>query len=85
MSDRERYESRFRTSLARPAEPAIAAGIAAGELPAAHTQLSAAAAIGAVGEALLGPLPPVGERTDPGPVVEGIATLRLRAVVADGT
>ncbi|WP_405690360.1 hypothetical protein [Streptomyces sp. NBC_00057] len=41
--------------------------------------------IGAVGEALLGPLSPVGERTDPGPVVEGIATLCLRAVVADGT
>ncbi|MFG2629554.1 TetR/AcrR family transcriptional regulator [Streptomyces sp. NPDC048473] len=67
------------------AESAIVAGIAAGELPAQNAQLSAAAVIGAVSEALLGPLSPVGERTGPGPVVEGITTLCLRAVGADGT
>ncbi|MFI6727094.1 hypothetical protein [Streptomyces atratus] len=85
MSYRGRCESRFRISPHALAGPAIVAGIAAGELSAAHTQLSAAAVIGAVGEALLSPLPPVGERTGPGPVVEGIATLCLRAVVAEGT
>ncbi|MFJ2628184.1 TetR/AcrR family transcriptional regulator [Streptomyces sp. NPDC087532] len=67
------------------AESAVAAGVAAGELPAQNARLSAAAVIGAVGEALLGPLPPVGERADPAPFVEGITTLCLRAVGAGGT
>lgn len=50
-----------------------------------NARLSAAAVIGAISEALLGPLSPVGERTDPEPVVAGIATLCLRAVGAVGT
>ncbi|MET7551183.1 TetR/AcrR family transcriptional regulator [Streptomyces sp. NBC_01724] len=67
------------------AETVITAGIEAGELPAQNARLSAAAVIGAISEALLGPLSPVGERTDPEPVVTGIATLCLRAVGAVGT
>ncbi|MER5613830.1 TetR/AcrR family transcriptional regulator [Streptomyces sp. NPDC002215] len=66
------------------AETVIVAGISAGELPQQNAQLSAAAMIGAVGEALLGPLSPVGSRTDPGPVVESITALCLRAVGAGG-
>ncbi|MEE1772540.1 TetR/AcrR family transcriptional regulator [Streptomyces sp. JV185] len=66
------------------AETVIVAGISAGELPAQNAQLSAAAVIGAVGEALLGPLSPVGALTDPEPVVENITTLCLRAVGAEG-
>ncbi|MEU9320133.1 TetR/AcrR family transcriptional regulator [Streptomyces sp. NPDC048295] len=66
------------------AETVIVAGISAGELPPQNAQLSAAAVIGAVGEALLGPLSPVGARTDPEPVVENITTLCLRAVGAEG-
>ncbi|MET9661069.1 TetR/AcrR family transcriptional regulator [Streptomyces sp. NPDC006510] len=66
------------------AETVIVAGISAGELPPQNAQLSAAAVIGAVGEALLGPLSPVGARTDPGPVVESITALCLRAVGAEG-
>lgn len=66
------------------AETVIVAGISAGELPPQNAQLSAAAVIGAVGEALLGPLSPVGARTDPEPVVENITTLCLRAVGAGG-
>ncbi|MFJ1713953.1 TetR/AcrR family transcriptional regulator [Streptomyces sp. NPDC088175] len=65
------------------AETVIVAGISAGELPSQDAQLSAAAVIGAVGEALLGPLSPVGARTDPGPVVESITALCLRAVGAE--
>ncbi|MFJ5814223.1 TetR/AcrR family transcriptional regulator [Streptomyces sp. NPDC093108] len=65
------------------AETVIVAGISAGELPPQDAQLSAAAVIGAVGEALLGPLSPVGARTDPGPVVESITALCLRAVGAE--
>ncbi|MGW9117190.1 TetR/AcrR family transcriptional regulator [Streptomyces sp. NPDC055663] len=67
------------------AETVIVAGIEAGELPQQNARLSAAAVIGAVGEALLGPLSPVGARTDPGPVVESITALCLRAVGAGGT
>ncbi|MFD7491210.1 TetR/AcrR family transcriptional regulator [Streptomyces sp. NPDC059832] len=66
------------------AETVIVAGISAGELPSQNAQLSAAAVIGAVGEALLGPLSPVGARTDPEPVVESITALCLRAVGAQG-
>ncbi|MFD7618510.1 TetR/AcrR family transcriptional regulator [Streptomyces sp. NPDC059802] len=66
------------------AETVIVAGISAGELPPQNAQLSAAAVIGAVGEALLGPLSPVGARTDPEPVVESITALCLRAVGAQG-
>ncbi|WP_406015956.1 TetR/AcrR family transcriptional regulator [Streptomyces sp. NBC_00984] len=66
------------------AETVIVAGISAGELPPQNAQLSAAAVIGAVGEALLGPLSPVGARTDPEPVVESITALCLRAVGAEG-
>ncbi|WP_335933147.1 TetR/AcrR family transcriptional regulator [Streptomyces sp. PTD5-9] len=64
------------------AESVVAAGVAAGELPPQDTRLSAAAVIGAVGEALLGPLSPVGERADPEPVVAGLTALCLRAVGA---
>ncbi|MER5281053.1 TetR/AcrR family transcriptional regulator [Streptomyces sp. NPDC002809] len=64
------------------AESVVAAGVTTGELPAQNPRLSAAAVIGAVSEALLGPLSPVGERTDPDPVVDGITALCLRAVGA---
>jgi hypothetical protein len=67
------------------AEMVIAAGIEAGELPAQNVRLTAAAVIGAISEALLGPLSPVGERTEPEPVVAEIAALCLRAVGAGGT
>ncbi|WP_328316042.1 TetR/AcrR family transcriptional regulator [Streptomyces sp. NBC_00388] len=60
----------------------VAAGIAAGELPAQDPDLSAAAVIGAISEALLGPLSPVGERSEAGPVVAGITAFCLRAVGA---
>ncbi|NDZ80854.1 TetR/AcrR family transcriptional regulator, partial [Streptomyces sp. SID10853] len=60
----------------------IAAGVATGELPAQDPGLSAAAVIGAIGEALLGPLSPVGDQHEPGPVVAAITALCLRAVGA---
>lgn len=81
----ERERLTYRRGYHALAESAVAAGVAAGELPAQNARLSAAAVIGAVGEALLGPLSPVGERADPAPFVEGITTLCLRAVGADGT
>jgi AcrR family transcriptional regulator len=42
----------------------LRAGIAAGELPAQNTDLAAAALVGALGEALVGPLSPVAPRAD---------------------
>ncbi|MFF2008501.1 TetR/AcrR family transcriptional regulator [Streptomyces sp. NPDC058195] len=60
----------------------IAAGVRTGELPPQNVELSAAAVIGAVGEALLGPLSPVGGHagTEAEAVVESITALCLRAV-----
>ncbi|MFB7914533.1 TetR/AcrR family transcriptional regulator [Streptomyces sp. NPDC056061] len=72
----------FRRGYHALAESIVAAGVESGELPVQNAQLSAAAVIGAVGEALLGPLSPVGGRTDPEPVVASLTALCLRAVGA---
>lgn len=80
----ERERLTYRRGYHALAESAITAGVATGELPAQNPQLSAAAVIGAVSEALLGPLSPVGGRTDPTAVVDGITALCLRAVGAAG-
>ena len=55
-------------------------GIAAGELPAQNAELAAAALIGALGEALVGPLSPVAPRTDPDALVADLVAFCLRSV-----
>ena len=52
-------------------------GVEGGELPAQDVSLSAAALVGAISEALVGPLSPVEHRpgSDPAPVVAGIVAL----------
>ena len=57
-------------------------GVEGGELPAQDVSLSAAALVGAISEALVGPLSPVEHRpgSDPAPVVAGIVALCLGAV-----
>ena len=64
------------------AAEAIAAGVDSGELPAQDPSLSAAAVVGAIGEALLGPLSPVAEPAGAEAVVTAITELCLRAVGA---
>ncbi|MFC1417914.1 TetR/AcrR family transcriptional regulator [Streptacidiphilus cavernicola] len=50
----------YRRGYLALAREAIAEGVATGELPPQEPSLSAAAVVGAIGEALLGPLSPVG-------------------------
>jgi AcrR family transcriptional regulator len=57
-------------------------GIAAGELPDQDVELTAAALVGAIGEALVGPLSPVAAASDPDEVLEALLPVCLRAVGA---
>ena len=59
----------------------LAEGIAAGDIPEQDAQLSAAAIVGAIAEALVGPLSPApGNAAPPEEVTEKIADFCLRAV-----
>jgi AcrR family transcriptional regulator len=58
----------------------LRAGVAAGELPRQDADLAAAALVGALGEALVGPLSPVAPRADADALVAGLAAFCLRAV-----
>jgi AcrR family transcriptional regulator len=75
LAYRERYAAVISESLS--------AGIAAGELPEQNVALTAAALVGGCGEALVGPLSPVGGRA-PGAaeIVESLQTFVRRAVGA---
>ncbi|HEV3001350.1 MAG TPA: TetR/AcrR family transcriptional regulator [Solirubrobacteraceae bacterium] len=57
-------------------------GVARGELPAQDAELTAAAVVGAIGEALVGPLSPVAPEGDPGAVVAAVVAVCLRATGA---
>ncbi|HEX6117660.1 MAG TPA: TetR/AcrR family transcriptional regulator [Solirubrobacterales bacterium] len=58
----------------------IAAGIEAGELPAQDPGLAGAALVGAIGEALVGPLSPTAADRDAGGVVAAITDFCVRSV-----
>jgi AcrR family transcriptional regulator len=58
----------------------LEAGIAAGELPRQDAALAAAALVGALGEALVGPLSPLAPRADADALVAGLVAFCLRAV-----
>ena len=55
-------------------------GIAAGELPEQDVELAAAAMVGAIGEALVGPLAPSPGRRTPDRFVDGLVAFCLRSV-----
>jgi AcrR family transcriptional regulator len=78
-AERLAYRSRYAALIAEGLEM----GIAAGELPAQDAALTAAALVGGCGEALVGPLSPVGGRgPDPAKVVEALRVFVGRAVGA---
>jgi AcrR family transcriptional regulator len=78
-AERLAYRERYRTLAAR----ILRAAIEAGELPEQDADLTAAALIGACGEALVGPLSPVNPaRPDTEAVLEALRTFVLRAVGA---
>ncbi len=60
----------------------IADGVAAGELPDQDPGIAAAALVGALGEALVGPLSPTGDGADPDAVVDQVVSFWLRALGA---
>jgi AcrR family transcriptional regulator len=70
----------FRRAHAEHFEAILCDGIAAGELPAQNAALAAAALVGALAEALVGPLSPVAPRTDPDALVADLVAFSLRSV-----
>lgn len=63
----------------------IADGIAAGELPDQDPDITAAALVGALGEALVGPLSPTGRDADPDQLTSQVVAFWLRALGASET
>jgi AcrR family transcriptional regulator len=58
----------------------VGSGVAAGELPAQDPELAAAALVGAIGEALVGPVSPTAARRDPEALVASLRDFCIRAV-----
>ncbi len=74
----------FRAAYARRFATVLNAAIRAGELPEQNVELSAAAVVGGVGEALVGPLSPLASETPAiEEIVADISTFALRAVGAE--
>lgn len=72
----------FRMSYRDLVEGLLRAGISAGELPEQDPTLAAAAIVGAIGEALIGPLSPIAAHTTPEAVTDPLRAICLRAVGA---
>ncbi len=74
----------FRRAYAAGFQDVLRDGVAAGELAPQNVELTAAALVGALGEALVGPLSPVagagGRRFDPDAFVADLVTFCLRSV-----
>src|SRR3954471_11370917 len=70
----------FRRAHAAHFAEILRAGVAAGELRARDPDLVAAALVGALGEALVGPLSPVAPRADADVLVSDLVAFCLRAV-----
>jgi AcrR family transcriptional regulator len=70
----------FRRAYAAAFADVLRAGIASGELPDQDVELSAAALVGALGEALVGPLSPVAPRMDEDRFVAGLVAFCLRSI-----
>ena len=58
-------------------------GVAAGELPPQNVELTAAALVGALGEALVGPLSPVADDVDADALVADLVAFCLRSVTEE--
>lgn len=75
----------FRRAYAETFSRVLADGIAAGELPEQDVHLTAAALVGALGEALVGPLSPVAPETDADTLVAGLQAFCIRSVTDPGS
>ena len=70
----------FRRAYAEVFAGAVRDGVAAGELPAQDADLTATALVGAIGEALVGPLSPTAAERDHDALIAGLVTFCLRAI-----
>jgi AcrR family transcriptional regulator len=73
----------FRRAYAAGFAEVLREGVAAGELPRQDVDLTAAALVGALGEALVGPLSPVAHDVDEDALVAGLITFCLRSVTEE--
>jgi AcrR family transcriptional regulator len=73
----------FRRAYAANFAELLRSGLAAGELPAQNVELVAAALVGALGEALVGPLSPVAPDVDPDAFVADLVAFCLRSVTEE--
>jgi AcrR family transcriptional regulator len=69
----------FRRAYAEVFAAAVRDGIAAGELPDQDAAFTATALVGAIGEALVGPLSPTGAAADADALVANLITFSLRS------
>jgi len=70
----------FRRAYAANFATLLREGVEAGDIPPLNVDLAAAALVGAMGEALVGPLSPVGPKTDEDALVADLVTFCLRSV-----
>jgi AcrR family transcriptional regulator len=70
----------FRHSYRDVLEEVLADGVASGELPAQDPGASAAAMVGAIGEAMVGPLSPTANGGDPQAAIASLTDFCLRAI-----
>jgi class 3 adenylate cyclase len=80
LVEAERLE--FRRAYRDVVAALIADGISARELPEQDPEVAAAALVGALGEALVGPLSPTGGDADPDALVAQVVSFWLRALGA---
>jgi AcrR family transcriptional regulator len=73
----------FRRAYAAGFAQVLREGVGAGELPPQNVELTAAALVGALGEALVGPLSPVADDVDADALVADLVTFCLRSVTEE--
>jgi AcrR family transcriptional regulator len=69
----------FRHSYRDVLSEVIADGVGSGELPEQDPEATAAALVGAIGEAMVGPLSPA-DRSDPEAAIESLVNFCIRAI-----
>jgi AcrR family transcriptional regulator len=75
----EAQRLQFRRAYAEVFAAAVRDGVAAGELPDQDAAFTATALVGAIGEALVGPLSPTGAAADADALVANLITFSLRS------
>jgi AcrR family transcriptional regulator len=78
-AERLRFREAYRDTFAA----LLAEGIAAGELPDQRVELAGAALVGAIGEALVGPLSPARGAVDDDAVVDALIAFCIRSVTQE--